>query len=448
MQRRFSLYRRGRIWYARLFNPATGKFVHGRSTGETNRNAAAGAAMRWLEEGIPGPARGRRPVAEALTVDTILEGIRNTRLSLGDAERIVRALKDRELIETAVVRAGPGTEHFTAFLARFWSYETSPYVRAKLAHGHRIGRRRCYECGLQVKHYWKPFFAGKRLSEIRKADLQEFSLHLAGKRLAAKTINHILDAGTVALRWAAAEEMIPADPGRGLMKFSGKSARRGVLTEEEVAGLFAVPWVDERARVGNLLAMTTGLRAGEVLGLQLRDIGEDRLRLRHSWSGIDGLKGTKTDEERFVPLIGEVRTALLRLARQNPHDRSPASFVFWSVSMAGRPMDFHFLLEGLKIALLRLILADDELEDQAKVERAREYWRSRRITVHSWRHYYAARMADRLEARKVMTATGHRNGAVFEVYADHASAEVFQEVREAATEAFGRLIPFRPQDVV
>ena len=78
-----------------------------------------------------------------------------------------------------------------------------------------------------------------------------------------------------------------ADPrsGSGLMKFSGRPAKRGVLAEEEVGRLFKVRWADERARIGNLTAMSTGLRAGEVLALQVRDIGEDRLHVRHSWSG-------------------------------------------------------------------------------------------------------------------------------------------------------------------
>jgi hypothetical protein len=124
--------------------------------GETNRNAAAGVVVRWLEEGIPEPARGRRPVREVLNLDTILEAIRRTTLTLGDAERIVRALKDRELIETAVVKAGPGSEELIGFLERFWDYDKSPYVRAKLAHHHRIGRWRCYDCTLWVRHYWEP----------------------------------------------------------------------------------------------------------------------------------------------------------------------------------------------------------------------------------------------------------------------------------------------------
>ena len=135
------------------------------------------------------------------------------------------------------------------------------------------------------------------------------------------------------------------------MKFSGAAARRGVLTEEEVRRLFEVQWNNERAQVGNELAMSTGLRAGEILVGQFRDIGDDRFFVRHSWSDLDGLKDTKTGKERSVPLLRSVRAALLDLARKNPHGVDPTSFIFWSTERADRPMDFHFLLDGLKDAL-------------------------------------------------------------------------------------------------
>jgi hypothetical protein len=44
-------------------------------------------------------------------------------------------------------------------------------------------------------------------------------------------------------------------------------------------------------------------------------------------------------------------------------------------------------------------------------------------------------MADRLEKRKVMLATGHSHAAVFDAYADHSNEEVFHEVERAATSA-------------
>ena len=72
------------------------------------------------------------------------------------------------------------------------------------------------------------------------------------------------------------------------MRLSGKAARRGVLSEEEVVWLFARPWSDERAWLGNVLALSTGLRQGEVLAVQVRDVADDRLRVRHAWSTWTG----------------------------------------------------------------------------------------------------------------------------------------------------------------
>ena len=443
--RRFSLYRRGQVWYCKLYNPAVKRYMSGRSTGESQRNAAMLVVAEWLSGGLPEPLRkGVRPLSDVFEVHTILNAIRSTPLTPSDAERIVAALRARELVETAVVKAGLGSELFIAFLENFWDYEDSPYVRDKLAHDQRIGRRHCYEMALLVRHYWKPYFSKRLVMEIRKTDLQAFSLFLKEeKHLKGKTINNCLAVGTVALRWAHQNEIIPSNPAEGLMKFSCKAARRGVLTEVEVKRLFATPWADERAYLGNALAMSTGLRAGEVLGLQVRDIEDNRLRVRHSWSNIDKLKGTKTGDERTVPLLPELRARLLELARRNPHGMGPCSFVFWSVTNSDRPMDAHGLADPLKDALLRLSLTEEERKDPDRVKRAVEYWRSRRVSYHSWRHLWAARMADRLEARKVMSATGHKNGAVFEVYADHVAEKTLMEVQEVSEDTFGRLLPFR-----
>ncbi len=84
------------------------------------------------------------------------------------------------------------------------------------------------------------------------------------------------------------------------MSLSGKPRKRGVLTDAEVRQLFALRCCDEHSKLANMLAMTTGLRAGEALALRVRDVGADRLHIRHSWNKWDSLKGTKTDTDRFV----------------------------------------------------------------------------------------------------------------------------------------------------
>lgn len=172
----FSLYRRGRIWYVQFYNPNTRKYLSGRSTGESSRNAALLIVAQWIRDGLPDPARGRRRLQELVDLDMALSIIRSAPLAPDDTERILRILKDRQLIENAVIKASPGSEPFTTFLERFWDFEESPYVRERLAHGQRISRRHCYDARNRLDFYWKPYFGkDKRLSEIHKSDLRAFS---------------------------------------------------------------------------------------------------------------------------------------------------------------------------------------------------------------------------------------------------------------------------------
>ena len=143
-----------------------------------------------------------RPVAEAVALGTILMQLRSAPLTSDDAASILAVLKERELIEGGAVKAGPGSESFAAFLERFWTYDTSPYVREKLAHGQRIGRRRCYDATIEIKAHCDPHFAGKRLADVSRPDVRDFGLVLADAGLAPKTTNNVLEYGTVALRWA------------------------------------------------------------------------------------------------------------------------------------------------------------------------------------------------------------------------------------------------------
>ena len=64
----------------------------------------------------------------------------------------------------------------------------------------------------------------------------------------ANTVNNVLSAGTVAFRWAARNDVISKNPAEGLMGFSGKHVKRGVLTDLEVEQLFALAWPDANAQ--------------------------------------------------------------------------------------------------------------------------------------------------------------------------------------------------------
>jgi len=140
-----------------------------------------------------------------------------------------------------------------------------------------------------------------------------------------------------------------------------------------------------------------------------------------------------------------LKAALLDLARANPLGVGPGTFVFWASYTASRPEDR--LIDGLRDGLVRLSLTGDDLKDKKKVAAALESWKARRIVFHSWCHYFAACMADRLEKRKVMLATGHANGAVFDAYADHGTNRSFTKCRRPRPRCSGSLSPFRANPI-
>jgi len=434
--RRFYCFKRGQIYYAQVLNPVTKKLCTARSTGQTTLEDAQLVVADWLSNGIPeARGAGRRSARSFFDMDAIVKSLQaHPALTLSDASKIIEVLKDKGLVESVRLRDDKNAELVIAFLERFWDNDTSPYVKEKRAHGQSIGKRHINDSFKRIRLHWKPYFEGVRLQDLQRKDIKAFSLALAEKNLKPASVNRILVAGTTALHWAYLNELIPTDPSEGIMKFSGKSEKRGVLTLDEAYKLFSTTWKDERARIGNYVAMTTGLRSGEVLALRRGDIGDDRLFIRHSWSDVDGLKCPKNGEERTVPLLPELREDLLRLVKNNPNSLDDDAFIFYS-TLSRRPMDTQVLLSGLKNTLVRMSVDKDATEEMK--DKATAAWTSRNVVFHSWRHFYAARMADNLEARVVMQATGHKTGAVFQAYAAHATEEDFKRVGTATKKIFG-----------
>ena len=448
MGRRFYLFRRGKYYHVQIINPETGLPMTAKSTGKTDRDEATYIAMSWIKNGIPqGRTKTSRKPEEAYSIDELFYRLRNFPLLSEDVSRIITILKDRGLIADAKIENEQQTT-LSSFLNDFWNYENSLHVKEKHSHGHTLSRAHVNNMQKLVVRYWTPYFHETYLSDLKLQQLKEFSLYLAGlnkknqkgeiqkEKLSTQSINHILKAGTVALRWASKNGILQQNPAEGLLKFSGPRKRRGILSDDEVQRLFTVgKWAGNPGnRIGNILAAQTGLRLGEICALRVSDIGEDRLFIRHSWNESEGLKSTKTGEERQIPLLPETRTLLLNHAKQSPHAYGPNSFVFWSIDSSDLPHHGRNISNALNSCL--------ETIGILKTER-----QSRGITFHSWRHYFTKKMADRLDQR-TMKLTGHKTGAVFEVYADHINDDDFNRAAKATADVFGRVLDFSNQERV
>jgi integrase len=229
--------------------------------------------------------------------------------------------------------------------------------------------------------------------------------------------------GTTALKYAFTEGMIPADITAGLTRFTGGETRRDILTEAETESLFSVNWNDKRAYAGALLVATAGLRSGEIRAIRRSDIGELILNVDHSFSDFDGLKTPKNGEARRVPLLAEVRGLLMELLAENPHTDIEDPYVFYSEA-PDKPVSGELLRSGL---LRSIKAADIDIT-------------GRKVDFHSFRHYYASRMADRMAAEEVARITGHRSKAMAEHYQSHVNETIIRDMGKAAAAVFAGVL--------
>jgi integrase len=420
----FSVFKRaGRPCYLVAFkNEATGDYLPAISTRQRDEAEAVKTAFAWLRDGIPG-SEGRTDVRQY----SLRAMAKEADITKADAAFICKELSRRGFLKSYVLAESRQAVNLGEFLRGFWDFDRSPYVAEKLRKRHGI--HRCYvkKQARDVEKYWIPFFSDKALGEIAWTDVYAFISHLEALPQSPKRKNGIITAGTIALKWAFQRGLIGADASTGHTKFSGDVSERRILTPELAAAVFRVTWDDERARLANMLAMVTGMRAGEIQALRVQDMGRDCLYIRHSWNFMDGLKTTKNNEPRTVEVpFPSIIQELLSLAGRNPHGPSMDSFVFWAELLPSKPMEAAIFLKDLRAALVKTGMGE---------ESAGAY------TFHGWRHFYSTYMRGRVNEKLLQAQTGHKTLAMLEHYSDHRKAGGREQIQTAQVAAFGGLIP-------
>lgn len=241
---------------------------------------------------------------------------------------------------------------------------------------------------IQLRVHLIPFFGRRRLDAIHAVDVETFKAHEQGRGLSNKTINNALAVLGKLLRCAAEWDRVGSVPRIRLLRAALPPIR--LLDDEECRRLLA----DDGEPVWDcmvLLALRTGMRLGELLGLDWSavDLAHGVVAVRQSI--VQGLvTSPKNHRSRTIPLDQETVASLARLGPLR------AGLVFHQAD--GRPFSTWNAGDALGRVCRRVGV--------------------RHVGWHTLRHTFATQLCqERVPIRDVQVLLGHSTLAMTERYA-------------------------------
>ena len=477
---------KGRCGYyrIRLVDMASGAIVCDRSSRTSDRKAAERLAWEWVRDGISpvtkkssekksldtkpsravsAPVENSKPLgglseSEELALLKLLA--KKHGFSLGSESSVMGATKNVTVTDKNTAEKGErdfafekitdadlplslSRKKFDAgifngvkiadFITDFWTEEKSPYYEQQKAHRKDINGTHCQNMRDMVKRYWIPFFGSSTVDSLTSEILNKFFIYLAAdKGLKSSTVNKVLNSAAVPFKFYCKNHKISSNPMDGIERFGCDKTERGILTHKEVERLFSFEWENKKKQLANMLAAFTGMRAGEVSALRYCDIYDDRIYVNHNWSVVDGEKDPKRHEVRWVVCPPEICSALKALAKKNP-SFSNDCFVFFSRQKKGSvPVLPEAWVRGL----------DEALEHIGISSEARK---ARHIDFHSWRHFFATEISEKVQMGTAQKLLGHKDASTTAIYASHESEEHMAAVQNVMAEFRKniRILPFQ-----
>lgn len=364
----FSLFKRGKVWYVR-FKTASNTYTTAKSTGQTTRNRAESFSIDYLHNG-----------------------------------QIV--LRENVIFEN--------------FSRGFFDWSGS-WATDKRVRGMRISERHCIQLDRTMKNLILPIIGKIRLQNIDRTVIKNFRNDLFNKQYSGATINHVLSIIKLVLEAAEEQSLIRGIP--RIDRAANNTKHKGILTVDEVRKLFDAEWQDFRAYAASLLAASTGLRLGEVLGLVLSDyhLKDKYIHCRRSWDHtLRKLnQTTKTGRARNIFIPRTVIDTLNRLIASNPYPMTDESFIFYANKSSAYPTEPKIITDNLYDAMASIGIT----------EKTR---RERNITFHSHRHFLNSLLINaNIPLQKIQSITGHLTAEMTQHYYHLDDMQDVQKVQES-----------------
>lgn len=227
------------IYYVNFPADETHKPIQ-RSTGSRNRREAENIVLSWYKDGsLPKRINAKdSTVKTTLNKVNLLSTLRSIDLTKEDTNKIIKILKDRELIVNAILPSETESLNAKDFLKTFWEFDESPYVKEKTIRGQSIHRSYCETMKCRVHKYWFPKVGNKAIGEINRNDIKSIFNDESVQKLSKKTINGILDSLRLPLKWAHNNELTKNTCYEGIIKCNNTSKKRAILSPEQAMAVF------------------------------------------------------------------------------------------------------------------------------------------------------------------------------------------------------------------
>lgn len=246
-------------------------------------------------------------------------------------------------------RGGPSV---AAFLARWLDEVVRPTRRERTYWGYRS----------IVEHHLLPAFGDLPLAGLTDDAVQRW---VNRQKAAPNTIRHRLDCLRSAMSYAKRRHLVDVNPAKDIDLPPLAKRRIRAMSEDDVRAIQSAvenEWFAPLVTV----ALYTGIRQGELLGLRWEDVDADTIHVRRSLARLPGRRGTRyvldapksASSVRDVPLAGPVADLLRERRKESlAGAANPHGLVF--ARPDGRPIDgttlTHDFQDSLKAAGLPVI---------------------------------------------------------------------------------------------
>ena len=276
------------------------------------------------------------------------------------AERLKVALRDQQQGLPVVA------ERLTVaqYLARWLEASARPSVKAKTYEG--------YESIVRVRVV--PRIGRTALAKVTALDLQGLYGDLQRDGLSSRSAHHTHRVLHRAFQQAVRWDLIPRNPCDGVTPPKPGRSEMGVLSREQV-GAFLDATRDHPAHALYVLAVTTGMRQGELLGLRWEDVSLDGGRLavrralqRQRAAGLAFVE-PKTARARRTVVLSQRAVAALRRHRARQVEQRLFAGPAWRdlglvfCTATGGPLDPSHQTATFKLALTRAGLGSVRFHD-------------------------------------------------------------------------------------